>query len=288
MKKNKRKRNINTKINVILLLIMLIFLNVFSTCNYSFATSANDKEEKEKAIARDANNSLKELSVEGYEFYPTFNKNITNYYLTIPTDVIELKVKASTDNDKAKYVISGNKITKKDGTIKVTVTPVNGVKKTYNINVSKQNDNELKLQKLEIENAKITPTFSESKYYYDVEASQMEIKPLKITVEANESEANIEIIGNDESLVEGNNIISIIISNEEETTTYELNVNITKQFTIEQVNNENKGKIEEVKNWLVDFFSIENNIIAVLAALSVILIIVIIIVIIKIKKKNKR
>ena len=65
-------------------------------------------------------------------------------------------------------------------------------------------------------------------------------------------------------------------------------LNITKQFTIEQVNNENKGKIEEVKNWLVDFFSIENNIIAVLAALSVILIIVIIIVIIKIKKKNKR
>ena len=114
----------------------------------------------------------------------------------------------------------------------------------------------------------------------------MEIKPLKITAEANEEGANIEFIGNDESLVEGNNIISIIISNGDETTTYELNVNIIKQFTIEQVSQENKSKIQEAKNWLVDFFNKESNVIAVLATLSVMLIIIIIIVIIKIKNKK--
>lgn len=276
MKKNIRKMNIN----IILFSALLLVLNLFMIKNYSFAA----KDEKE--IAKDANNSLKELRVEGYEFYPTFNKNTTNYYLTIPTDVTEVEVKAETDNDKAKCAISGNKITKKEGTIKVTVTPAIGVKKTYNISVSKQDDNKLKLQKLEIENAKITPEFSENRYYYDIEVSQMEIKPLKITAEANEDGANVELIGNDKSLVEGNNIISIIISNGDETTTYELNVNIIKQFTIEQVSQENKSKIQEAKNWLIDFFSKESNVIAVLATLSVMLIIIIVIVIIKIKNRK--
>ena len=276
MKKNISKMNVK----IILFSALLLVLNLFVIKDYSFAA----KDEKE--IAKDANNSLKELRVEVYDFYPTFNKNTTNYYLTIPTDVTEVDVIAETDNDKAKCAISGNKITKKEGTIKITVTPVRGGKKIYNINVSKQDDNKLKLQKLEIENAKITPEFNENRYYYDIEVSEMEIKPLKITAEANEDGANIEFIGNDESLVEGNNIISIIISNGDETTTYELNVNIIKQFTIEQVSQENKSKIQETKNWLVDFFNKESNVIAVLATLSVMLIIIIIIVIIKIKNKK--
>lgn len=264
--------------NILVIMIVIIFFDLAIVSNISYG-----------AENMETNNTLKELKVLGYDIYPEFNKNTTTYYLTIPTDVSEVEVEATPENEKAKYNISGTKITKKEGEIRVTVTPVRGSKKTYIINVSKQNDNSLKLQKLEIENATISPEFSENKYFYNVEIAQMEIKPLTIIAEANNDDAQIEIVGNDESLVEGDNIISIILTEGDKFTTYELNVNITKQFTIQQVSNQNRNMFEGIKNNITDFFSQEKNVLACLIAVSVLLIIVIITVIIKIKRgKNRR
>ena len=118
----------------------------------------------------------------------------------------------------------------------------------------------------------------------------MNISPLDITAEANDSSAKVEIIGNDSTLVEGNNLVSIILTKGDEVTTYEVNVNITKQFTFEQRTGGNEKIAEltdKVKDKADNFFSNEENVLATLVAVTFVLIIIIILVIVKIRRKNK-
>lgn len=277
---------------IVLFVFMLIFGN-----SVNAEVLNNDKDIEAQSVVKVASNSvstivensLKSLEIEGYQFYPEFNKYNTTYYAVIPTDVTELLVNAEAEAEGAKVAISGTTIKKSEGTIKIVVTPTKGSKKTYTINVTKQDENSLKLASLEIENVNsISPEFSESQYYYDVEVAQLEIKPLVINATANDENASIEIVGNDSSLVEGNNLIAIILTNGDETTTYELNVNITKQFTISQITYENNSKLNEIKENVMNFFSDEKNVLSCLIGVSIVLVILIIIVIVKIRKKKSK
>ena len=292
----------NIKRVKLLAIVLIIAMSLLSFNCMSFANTNMNNEKEITKIAAKSNskqaqeetadkNYLKSLSVEKYDMYPEFNKNTTTYYVVIPTSVNEVDVNPETEDSEAKYVVTGNtKIAKGGGIIKVTVTPKSGSKRTYTINVSKQDDNNLKLSKLEIANATLTPEFSPTKHYYSADISMMNISPLDITAEANDSSAKVEIIGNDSTLVEGNNLVSIILTKGDEVTTYEVNVNITKQFTFEQRTGGNEKIAEltdKVKDKADNFFSNEENVLATLVAVTFVLIIIIILVIVKIRRKNK-
>lgn len=292
----------NIKRVKLLAIVLIIAMSLLSFNCMSFANTNMNNEKEITKIAAKSNskqaqeetadkNYLKSLSVEKYDMYPEFNKNTTTYYVVIPTSVNEVDVNPETEDSEAKYAVTGNtKIAKGGGIIKVTVTPKSGSKRTYTINVSKQDDNNLKLSKLEIANATLTPEFSPTKHYYSADISMMNISPLDITAEANDSSAKVEIIGNDSTLVEGNNLVSIILTKGDEVTTYEVNVNITKQFTFEQRTGGNEKIAEltdKVKDKADNFFSNEENVLATLVAVAFVLIIIIILVIVKIRRKNK-
>lgn len=292
----------NIKRVKLLAIVLIIAMSLLSFNCMSFANTNMNNEKEITKIAAKSNskqaqeetadkNYLKSLSVEKYDMYPEFNKNTTTYYVVIPTSVNEVDVNPETEDSEAKYTVTGNtKIAKGGGIIKVTVTPKSGSKRTYTINVSKQDDNNLKLSKLEIANATLTPEFSPTKHYYSADISMMNISPLDITAEANDSSAKVEIIGNDSTLVEGNNLVSIILTKGDEVTTYEVNVNITKQFTFEQRTGGNEKIAEltdKVKDKADNFFSNEENVLATLVAVAFVLIIIIILVIVKIRRKNK-
>ena len=166
-----------------------------------------------------------------------FKRNTYSYDISVPNDVSEVEVYASSVNNKAKISGTG-KIKLKEGknTAKVTVTAEDGTKKTYTIAIKRavaqttvdnnpEEEKNLRLSKLIISNFDLVPNFDKEIYEYKIDVDE-NISKLDLTAEANEKNAKIEILGN-ENLKEGENVITIILTNEEtqEVTTYQIIVN---------------------------------------------------------------
>ena len=266
-----------SKLNKIIIIYIIATIALLSNVNAS--TSQTDNE--------NTNNDLASLSITDYQISPEFNKNTRNYYVAIPTTISSVEVNAQAESAKATVKITGNtQLTKTENTIQIVVTSAKGRKKTYKIIVTKQKENTLKLQSLEIKGATFSPAFDSSKYYYTAEMKiNDDSKDITVEAVANNANANIEVIGN-KGIKAGENLVSVIVSDSRETTVYEILINATVEKTIIS-NVENNDKIQQVKNGVLEFFKDENKVIALLVAVAVILIIIIICIIKKISGKNK-
>lgn len=145
-----------------------------STTTSSSSSSSTNK--------KSSNNDLTSLSIEGYEISPTFNKNITNYTVTVPYGTEKIQINAYKEDDKAS--ISGDYIKEvKEGENKfdVTVTAENGNKKVYTINVM-------------VDSKPIEVLVDEKKYTLvkkatDLKDISLEHEIIKLTIEDQEVEA---------------------------------------------------------------------------------------------------
>ena len=266
-----------SKLNKIIIIYIIATIALLSNVNAT--TSQTDNE--------NTNNDLASLSITDYQISPEFNKNTRNYYVAIPTTISSVEVNAQAESAKATVKITGNtQLTKTENTIQIVVTSAKGRKKTYKIIVTKQKENTLKLQSLEIKGATFSPAFDSSKYYYTAEMKiNDDSKDITVEAVANNANAKIEVIGN-KGIQAGENLVSVIVSNSRETTVYEILINATLEKTIIS-NVENNDKIQQVKNGVLEFFKDENKVIALLVAVAVILIIIIICIIKKISGKNR-
>lgn len=266
-----------SKLNKIIIIYIIATIALLSNVNAT--TSQTDNE--------NTNNDLASLSITDYQISPEFNKNTRNYYVAIPTTISSVEVNAQAESAKATVKITGNtQLTKTENTIQIVVTSAKGRKKTYKIIVTKQKENTLKLQSLEIKGATFSPAFDSSKYYYTAEMKiNDDSKDITVETVANNANAKIEVIGN-KGIKAGENLVSVIVSDSRETTVYEILINATVEKTIIS-NVENNDKIQQVKNGVLEFFKDENKVIALLVAVAVILIIIIICIIKKISGKNR-
>lgn len=266
-----------SKLNKIIIIYIIATIALLSNVN---ATTTKTDDEN-------TNNDLASLSITDYQISPEFNKNTRNYYVAIPTTISSVEVNAQAESAKATVKITGNtQLTKTENTIQIVVTSAKGRKKTYKIIVTKQKENTLKLQSLEIKGATFSPAFDSSKYYYTAEMKiNDDSKDITVEAVANNANAKVEVIGN-KGIQAGENLVSVIVSNSSETTVYEILINATVEKTIIS-NVENNDKIQQIKNGVSEFFKDENKIIALLVAVAVILIIIIICIIKKISGKNK-
>lgn len=269
----------------IIIIMSIILLTLLSITN---RVNGAEKTSQRKELA------LSSLEVENYEFYPEFNTNITKYYIVIPTDITELNVKAKAEDEDTKIKITGNtSIKSTESSIKITLSKSGATSKTYTLQVTKQKDNDLKLNSLNIENATLSPEFVKTKYYYNVVSEQNgEIKPLKIEAVANKENTKIEILGNT-NLIEGNNnIITILLKNGNDITTYQLNVLVKKNNIIE-IKNSNEmldkitGVTDNVKEKAKTFFSDRDKKIATIVAGSIVLLVILFLIVhSKLKKRR--
>ena len=266
-----------SKLNKIIIIYIIATIALLSNVN---ATTTKTDDEN-------TNNDWASLSITDYQISPEFNKNTRNYYVAIPTTISSVEVNAQAESAKATVKITGNtQLTKTENTIQIVVTSAKGRKKTYKIIVTKQKENTLKLQSLEIKGATFSPAFDSSKYYYTAEMKiNDDSKDITVEAVANNANAKVEVIGN-KGIQAGENLVSVIVSNSSETTVYEILINATVEKTIIS-NVENNDKIQQVKNGVSEFFKDENKVIALLVAVAVILIIIIICIIKKISGKNK-
>lgn len=269
------------KLNIILGIVLSLFL-IFSVNTNSLATNVSNEIKEERS-----NNYLKSLSVEGYEITPEFNKNINTYYLAVKDDVTSVNVFAESEIESASIKITGNSnLNKAENTIKVVVTSINKKTKTYNIIVNKQKDNGLNLTSLNIKGAEFLEEFDESKYYYTAKyLSNTDKTNLEIEATSNIEDAQIEILGATD-LEYGENLVTIILKSGDNTTVYEVLVDITVERTIVTETKSDKP-IDKIIMKVQDFFSDSNKVIALLSVIAILLLILIISVIIKIIKTKR-
>ena len=101
-----------------------------------------------------------------------------------------------------------------------------------NVTSTEEVDNSLKLSSLNIEGIKISPSFNENTYSYTatINMNEKDYSSLIIKAVPSRTDATVTIDGNEE-LVEGENIINIIVKSNDssEIKTYQLVVNKTRQ-----------------------------------------------------------
>ena len=222
-------------VSIIISIILILALNVVYASNTASTRSSNNltnetvetNELSEEAIeeAR-ANKNLSSLEVVGYELSPYFNKNNLTYTVIIPEDVTSIEINAEPEVEGAIVRISGNtRLTRQENTVTVRVTAKDGTSRAYSITVLKASEVNLKLDSLQIEGLELNPVFDEETFYYTSSLVDTELTSLNVNAVANDETANVEVIGAD-NLVDGENLINIIVSNDDETTIYQVNVDV--------------------------------------------------------------
>ena len=190
--------------------------------------------EEENAIQSEARLSNLGIKPEEYDF-KGFNKDKTEYAVEIPSDIKEIEVYASAVNSNSQITGIGM-ITLEDGdnTLEIDVISENGTKKTYTIKVTRTaakvdekepEEEKFGLSDLSIIGLNLTPKFDGQTYEYKVDLTE-NLSELEIVTEKTDTDATIEIIGN-ENLKDGENVITILVKNEEteEVATYQIIVN---------------------------------------------------------------
>lgn len=232
----------------------------------------------EKNILISANNNtnknnanLSKLQINQEGLTPNFNKDKTNYCVTVSDKVDELKITAEPEDLNAKVSIVGNTELKNgDNKIDITVTAQNGNKKVYTIIVTKTSDPEKSnsyLLNLIVENATLSPVFSKEEFNYNCGTVGKNIDTLKILAFGENENVKIDIIGNDK-LKYGDNKIDIKVTSEDGTTTKVYCITVKRDSDIvtenkieyintfiepeEEENNIFKKYINSIKdNWLI-------------------------------------
>lgn len=212
------------------------------------------------------------LSISGYSYTPTFSKDTTTYYVTVDSDVTKLSLSYNEATDASYSTVGNSNFVEGTNKVQLIITAEDGVTtKTYTIWVTRKvaeddgsdvtgnipdeeedadedasneensddeenQDSGFGLEKLIITGLELNPEFQTNVYEYTIDITS-DIETLDILATANEEDAIIEIFGAD-NLVEGENIITIIITSEDgsEIKTYQITVNKTSNIEEEEEN----------------------------------------------------
>jgi len=250
---NSQNNNNNTNVNNNTQPSTPVTNNNANTTNTTNNKNTNTNTKNTNNTTKNSNTYLSKLQVNKEGLTPNFNKEKTNYSLTVNENVNSIDVTALPEASTSKVLVSGNTNLKNgDNTVYVTVTAENGEKKTYTITVTKLSDpvkSNSYLESLIVENATLSPAFSKEVLEYDCGIVGKSIESLKILAFGENENVKIEITGN-ESLIEGDNEIKVKVTSEDGTTSKEYKVKVKKDSSIVE-----EEKIEEI-NLLED---IENN-----------------------------
>lgn len=246
------------------------------------------------AIDNNANLEVLRLDIEG--MVPSFNKDITEYYITVGENVNQIEITAIPQNENANVNIVGNEGVK-NGVNKVEITVKSEdktIEKKYIINVTKTSNRQTantNLETLAIENVTLLPEFNNNITKYNTEISNG-VSRLNILAIPENVQTQVIIEGN-ENLKEGNNVVTIKVIAQNGITERVYTINAYKRNNGEEVvqKQEQEAKIARVSAVLagneidnnkeaeildIDKGERDNKIIAILIVFFIILILIII------------
>lgn len=190
--------------------------------------------EEEAQNASDA--TLKNLGINPKEYdFSGFKKDQTEYSAEVPNEIKTVEIYAEATDSKAQITGTGEiELNEGANEAKVEVVAQDGTKKTYTITITRKasevattslDNTKFGLSVLTIVGQTISPAFKNDVYSYTVGVKE-DLASLDIKATATDSDAKIEIVGN-ENLQQGENTITVIVKNEKtnQTATYQITVN---------------------------------------------------------------
>lgn len=197
------------------------------TVNYNNYTTTNENNQTPKS--KNADLKLLQIDIEGLS--PEFDKDVTEYYLVVGLEIEDIKVIARAEDINSDVIVSGNTdLEEGKNKIIITVTAEAGNTKTYVLNVTKTDNEQLvntNLKALMIRGFELYPTFKPNIYNYNVNINEV-ISFLDVKAEPENEKATIVVEGNN-NLTKGDNLIKITVTSEdgETTRTYKINTYIS-------------------------------------------------------------
>ncbi len=240
------------KISIIVVLSTCILLSLCINKNYATnetnkgnavnQTSQNSentttKSNKTKTTTKSNNANLSNLGITPNDF-SGFKPETTSYEVTVPENIQTVEVYAKTQDAKAKVTGTGKKsLQTGENKQEVIVTAENGTQKTYTINIIREikqeaesvktenNQESQGLAELKISQVSLEPEFKTDVYEYSAKYIGESTK-LEIEAKPTEEGDTIEIVGND-NLVEGENVITLLVSDKkgDNVATYQITIN---------------------------------------------------------------
>ena len=241
---------------------------------------------------KSSNANLSNLGIRPNDF-TGFKPGTTTYQVEVPENVTEVEVYATAQHAKASISGTGKKsLNVGANAFNVVVTAEDGTKKTYTINVTRQGEVEEEnpegttseeeeteqakgLAELKIDNLSVSPAFETGVYEYQVKYIGQDTE-LNITTKATQEDYVVEVTGN-ENLKEGENIITILVSDKDGNNVATYQVTVNKSLVDEEaIAREEAKKQEEFRKKVI-----------IGSVIGIILIIIIIILVIR-HRRNKR
>ena len=232
-----------------------------------------------------SNANLSNLGIRPNDF-SGFTPGTTTYNVTVPEDVESVEVYATAQDSRATISGTGNKtLAYGENALSVVVTAEDGTTKTYTINVTREGEEETEetegtetvngLSNITIGDLELSPSFKTDVYAYTVKYTG-EDTSLDIQTVATDPSYTVEILGNEE-LKEGENTITILVSDSEgnNVATYQLTVNKSLVDEEALAREEEERQQQEQRRMLI-------------IAGGIIVLILIIVIIIVIKRRKNR
>lgn len=239
---------------------------------------------------KSTNSTLRDFGIKPNDF-SGFKPNITSYNTTVPNNVDSIDIYAYSPRgleNKQKITGAGKKnLNVGENKFEVVVTAEAGNTTTYTLNVTREGAEEEEekpeetepvepedvvefgLSDLTIEGLKLSPRFQTDVYEYKAELTK-DLNELNITASDSYENSTIEILGN-ENLVEGENIITIIVKNgegdEEKNVTYQIIVN--KNTQKQAIANTYQKQVNQEKNKRMFIIGAIVAIIAIIAIVTI-------------------
>lgn len=172
------------------------------------------------------NANLKTLAIEGVELTPAFSSEITEYSIKLENfEATDINITAEAEDEKSVVKVVGNtNIVIGENIITVTVTAEDGTTKIYTITAVKEETTAFGLSSLTVKDVELKD-FRTERYDYEVRFEGLD--KLEIEAIATEEGATIEILGN-ENFVEGENLITIIVTSADGTKSATYQIKATK------------------------------------------------------------
>lgn len=188
--------------------------------------------DKAPDVPKSTDNTLKSLGVSGFTMSPAFNKDTTDYSVTVPFDTDKVIINAEANDGKATFEVKGaDNLQVGDNKVEVVVTAEDGSTKVYTINVKKEEkqeepekDSDATLKSLSIGSEKLSPDFNKDTNVYLINVGE-NVTNLKVDAIANSDKAKVEIKGAS-GWKYGMNTVTITVTAENgNKNTYIINVN---------------------------------------------------------------
>lgn len=165
--------------------------------------------------ASEKDNTLSNITIDQGSLYPTFDKNVMDYHVTVESNVDEVNMtaKPSKDTSKVEYIYNGQTVDSLDhlklntgkNTVQIVVTGEDGSKRTYNVVIDKKSSDDNTLSKLVASGQTLNETFESNRYDYTLNVPYVTDK-LTMAAEATDPRSTISYTLNGEKINDLNNM----------------------------------------------------------------------------------